>query len=778
MKTRKERDELLWEAIESGTLDDSLTADTEVAADFAAHQKLESLFAMLREGDIGAASMDEVLTHPSQISRYHVRQVIGEGAFGKVYLAHDPQLDRLVAIKLPSKRSFSSDEAATRFLEEARLAASLKHPAIVTVYDAGSDEQSCFIVMEYVEGRSLDRVLRDHKYDFSQIVELIAEVADALHHAHKHGFVHRDLKPGNILVDARGHPHVADFGLAVSESSQLAKVGQVAGTPAYMSPEQVRGETHRLDGRTDIWSLGVVLYELLTGRHPFFKGDSVDCFDEILHREPKPPRQINDEIPADLESICLQCLSKDVTDRFSTAADLAHALRDSVPSSSATTLPFVQRHYAWWILPGVISVLVMVGIVILSNLPAENEKMMTPEADTAKQPFDGGVLDNRPEIAGLLQLVYDETLDGSSPSAWIQIETAEHTGATTGWHPLTNGAYLSSGDRYRIVLRAPEQTYFYVFQIDTGGRVDWVFPQNSASRYSTGSNPVPANTTVKVPENKGMAFFLDENTGIEHVYVVATRQRWKSLEKKLAGMSRNGASSDTAETQVDAPIGLRLRGIGGFAPDDSGSPSTMGIRGVLAKEVWFHHVNPDTSRDSKRENVGAAKSIVSADPLVQQPMTSLFDGESLAGWQITEGQWVMEKGVIQPSGRGNHKLMCLRSIPIPATVVFDFQIGALMDGTKSFGVVDTNGDRWQLDFAWSEAVRVRRKDQYQKHHFPVRRGQWYRVVIAFDGENSTVLIDGERVLTEEWNPEPPCAVYLYSEGPQAKYKNLQVTSVR
>jgi serine/threonine protein kinase len=214
------------------------------------------------------------------------------------------------------------------FLAEARMAAALKHPGIVTIYDLGRlDDGGCFVEMEYIEGRSLADEINAKRFAVERAARLIEEVADAVHDAHKQGLVHRDLKPANILLDRSGRPHVVDFGLAIHEQQQPFRRGERSGTPAYMAPEQIRGESHRLDGRTDIWSLGVMLYELLVKRQPFTGHSSDDLFDEIERRDPKPPRQIDDAIPAQLERICLKCLAKRMSDRYLTAADLAADLK-------------------------------------------------------------------------------------------------------------------------------------------------------------------------------------------------------------------------------------------------------------------------------------------------------------------------------------------------------------------------------------------------------------------------------------------------------------------
>ena len=278
-----------------------------------------------------------------RLGRYQIRRRLGRGAFGVVYLAHDPQLDRPVALKVPRRQRLRTPEQIAKFVQEARTAARLKHPAIVTVHDVQEQEGWPYIVQEFIEGQDLAEWAARQRPSCQDVARLLAGVADAVGYAHQHGLIHCDLKLANVLMDTTGKPHVADFGLAIHESVQALHKGEVFGTPAVMAPEQVRGESHRLDGRTDIWAIGVMLYELLVGRKPFRAERRDELFEEIQRHDPKPPRQIDRGVPRELERVCLKALSKRATDRYTTAEDMADDLRKFLGNTESSDVPASDR---------------------------------------------------------------------------------------------------------------------------------------------------------------------------------------------------------------------------------------------------------------------------------------------------------------------------------------------------------------------------------------------------------------------------------------------------
>lgn len=274
-------------------------------------------------------SSDKVLQ-----ARYRIQRLLGEGSFGSVYLALDLELERQVAIKLPKPARFQRAGDSDMYLTEARTVAALHHPHIVPVYDMGrTSDGSLFVVSRFIEGQTLEQFARERVPEIQTVVRLLAPIAQALQYAHSQRIIHRDVKPANILIEQASQlPFITDFGLAIREEDLGRTPG--GGTPAYMSPEQVRGEGHRLDGRSDVFSLGVILYELLTSCRPFRGSTNNELFHQIISVEPPAPRSVKQNLPVELERICLKALSKQVSHRY-TAAEFADELQGWLQSSSS-----------------------------------------------------------------------------------------------------------------------------------------------------------------------------------------------------------------------------------------------------------------------------------------------------------------------------------------------------------------------------------------------------------------------------------------------------------
>ena len=261
--------------------------------------------------------------------RYRLDRVLGEGAFGRVYLGFDTELRRAVAVKVPSPGRFSSGSELENYLAEARLAARLDHPNVVTVYDAGRTAVGgVYVVSQFIDGGTLESEIRGGGLSERETVRLLIPVARALHAAHQQKIIHRDVKPANILIAKAGRvPYVADFGLAIHGDQHPAEYA-IAGTPAYMSPEQARGEGHRLDGRSALFSLGVVMYEMLTDSRPFRGGSLRETLSQVIAAAPRSLREFRARIPSELERICLKALAKRAADRYGDLEEFANELQE------------------------------------------------------------------------------------------------------------------------------------------------------------------------------------------------------------------------------------------------------------------------------------------------------------------------------------------------------------------------------------------------------------------------------------------------------------------
>jgi len=326
-------------------------------------------------------------TAPANVGRYEIRREIGRGMMGVVYEAFDPALGRALALKLIHLAfPVTPEENAAfeqRFLSEARIAGRLSHPGIVVVHDAGRDAETgtLFIAMEYLEGRTLSQPVPAPPLDWREALRIGARVAEALHHAHAAGVVHRDVKPANIMVLASGEPKIMDFGIAKVETARmkLTATGQSFGTPLYMSPEQALG--HAVDPRTDLFSLGAILYWLLTGRLAFGAESMMAIIGKVLHQDPPPPSSVRPEVPADVDYVIARALAKAPADRYAGGEAMAEDVTDILAGRP-------PRHRAAW--GGVRAPALALNVPDASGAPgADRDPLATQSEGTARSSVAG-----------------------------------------------------------------------------------------------------------------------------------------------------------------------------------------------------------------------------------------------------------------------------------------------------------------------------------------------------------------------------------------------------
>ncbi len=286
------------------------------------------------------------------LARYEILDVLGEGAAGVVYRARHRELDRPVAVKILRQVVGLSELARQRFRREAQTAAGLSHPRVVAVTDAGEENGVLYLVMELVDGRPFSEILAARKTSRTDLARMLEQASRGVGMAHDRGVVHRDLKPANILVTASGDPKVGDFGLAhlLDSSAELTRTGSTVGTPLYMAPEQVEGRARDITPRTDVYSLGAILYEILTGRPPHLAATPMELYGKIVREEPAPPRSVSLDVPRDLETIALKALEKEPGRRYATASAFAEDLRRALDGERIEGRPagLAYRMYRRW----------------------------------------------------------------------------------------------------------------------------------------------------------------------------------------------------------------------------------------------------------------------------------------------------------------------------------------------------------------------------------------------------------------------------------------------
>src|SRR5436190_10266704 len=280
------------------------------------------------EADLTGVDRRSPASPMTEFGDYELLEEIGRGGQGVVYRARQKSLNRTVALKVIGLGHFASTPHLRRFRHEAEAAASLEHPQIVPIYEIGERDGSCYFSMKFVEGGQLDEVVRREAMSIRRAAELLVKVARTVHFGHEHGILHRDIKPGNILLDRHGEPHLTDFGLArlIEQESTVTNSFDVLGTPSYMAPEQAAGHAKELTAAADVYALGAVFYQMLTSEPPFAGGTTYETIRMVLESEPRHPRLRNPKVDVDLATVCLKCLEKDPRKRYPTALELAEDL--------------------------------------------------------------------------------------------------------------------------------------------------------------------------------------------------------------------------------------------------------------------------------------------------------------------------------------------------------------------------------------------------------------------------------------------------------------------
>lgn len=336
--------------------------------------------------DFAAGQESAVPSQPQFIDDYELIGEVARGSMGVIYLAKHSGLDRTVALKMILDSGDQTELSRKRFANEAKAAASLDHPGIVPVYDVGSHDGRPYFTMAYVGGNSLAALLAAGPLSARRSAEIALQISQAAAHAHQHGIIHRDLKPANVLIDQQGKPHVTDFGVSKSLTANcdLTSNGEVVGTPHYMPPEQAGGRGNEIQAASDVYSIGAILYAMLTGRPPFQAATPIEVISQVLTQDPVPTRALNPSVPIDLEVITLKCLSKSIRDRYVSADSLSDDLQRYLHGEPILAKPpglirrllfLVRRHVVWASVSGTaaMALVLLTTVVAWSYLRARSQ---------------------------------------------------------------------------------------------------------------------------------------------------------------------------------------------------------------------------------------------------------------------------------------------------------------------------------------------------------------------------------------------------------------------
>jgi predicted Ser/Thr protein kinase len=513
---------------------------------------------------LGESTMRAPAEPPKEfIGRYSIKRTLGSGSFGRVYQCFDEDLKREVAIKVPHGTAAGSQARFKEFLHEAQSAARLKHPGIVSVMDTSqASDGRVFIVYEFIPGTTLQQSLDQGKYTHTDAARWVAEVAEALNHAHKHGIVHRDIKPANILLDGEGKTHIADFGLAKLDDQFFKNdAGRVLGTVAYMSPEQAAGQSHWATPQTDIYSLGVMLYQLLTRKLPFSSGGTAtDVLEQIKLRIPPPPRTVDDKIPKELENVCLKAMAKSPADRYRTAGDMAADLRAAIAGAPP------KSHTPWLAIAGGGAAAAIIALAVWAPWRSHNDNRGGAGG------VDGGNAPSLKDLDKLIDLkIGNQTVQvqTGTPKLDIDYQSATQSGV---FDPLKGKQMaLHEGDKIQLHMKVlgGEARYVYLFWADTSGNVSLLWPK------MTDLDHLQPVTEVSFPDsgNPDEWSLVDANRGIEMALVTVSDKP----------MSREQIEQLT-HLRAFTPGTVRPEGVYHFASEELQREISRGLVGTVISQ--------------------------------------------------------------------------------------------------------------------------------------------------------------------------------------------------